>query len=129
MLPLIDADQQQQVQATTREAIGTFDARFEAAYLAVMRSEDKAQIKALFAVMACNGANFTLPFRTLGGASGGPNAEAGLKAVLKDRNSAPPGLPTGGRDWRGTVRISCSVARPCARPIRPIFPATTGSRR
>ncbi|ACB94640.1 protein adenylyltransferase SelO [Beijerinckia indica] len=92
LLPLI-ADDQQQALPMAQKSIGTFDAHFEAAYLAAMRrklglftqqEEDKALIKTLFATMARNGADFTLTFRALSQAAASQDAEDRLRSLFKD---------------------------------------------
>jgi len=92
LLPLLAEDQDAAVKAA-HEALNTFNARFEAAYVTGLRGKlgllrpdasDSALAQDLLDCMARNGADFTLTFRFLCDASEKPDAEASVRSLFAE---------------------------------------------
>jgi uncharacterized protein YdiU (UPF0061 family) len=92
LLPLLGEDQEKAV-ATAQESLSAFAPRFEAAYVAGLRRKiglsttrdgDAAVIQDLLTLMAENGADFTLTFRTLCDAAQGAEGHASVRALFAD---------------------------------------------
>jgi uncharacterized protein YdiU (UPF0061 family) len=92
LLPLLDEDQEKSV-ATAQESLSAFAPRFEAAYamglrrkigLSTPRDGDAEVIQDLLTLMADNGSDFTLTFRTLCDAAQGGEGHASVRALFAD---------------------------------------------
>ncbi|WP_034995667.1 protein adenylyltransferase SelO [Beijerinckia mobilis] len=127
LIPLIDPDPQQAL-TLARAAIAGFDARFQEAYLTVMRKkfgfftqqeEDAALIKNLFAAMARSGADFTLTFRALSEAAADPEQEEAVRRLFANAEDASAFLDA----WR--KRLEREEAEPGTRreAMRAVNPA------
>jgi uncharacterized protein YdiU (UPF0061 family) len=92
LLPLLAEDKDAAVKEA-QEVIGAFGTRFEAAYTAGLRRklgllqpgpDDLSLAQDLLERMAGNGADFTLTFRHLSDAAGGPEADAAVRGLFTD---------------------------------------------
>ncbi len=92
LLPLLAEDENAAL-ASAEEALAVFGPRFEAAYLgglrrklglATEREGDAALAQDLLKTMAADGADFTLTFRALCDAAGGPEGDAAMRALFAD---------------------------------------------
>jgi uncharacterized protein YdiU (UPF0061 family) len=117
LLPLFDADRREAL-GWAQQAIDGFSARFEAAYLEVMRAKlglltahegDGALIDGLLAAMAAGEADFTRTFRALVTVADDPAAEVQVRAEFKSA--------TGYDDWsvRWRARLAAETVAPSAR--------------
>jgi uncharacterized protein YdiU (UPF0061 family) len=107
LLPVIDEDREKAVDIA-QEAINSYPAKFEAAFLAGYRKKlglstvedgDAALAKSLMDVMAANKADFTLTFRALSEAAGDLAGETKLRALFEDGTALDDWLV----DWRARL--------------------------
>ena len=104
LLPLLAENQETAVEMAN-EALGEFASRFETAYASGLRrklglfyerQDDIALARDLLDRMARNGADFTLTFRRLSDAAGGPAADTVVRSLFTD--------PTAYDDWASKWR-------------------------
>jgi uncharacterized protein YdiU (UPF0061 family) len=104
LLPLIAEDREKAVDIA-QEAINSYPAKFEAAFIAGYRKKlglfsaedgDAVLVKQLMDVMAANKADFTLTFRGLSEAAGDPAADAKVRALFED----PAAFDGWAAEWR-----------------------------
>ncbi|HKU97503.1 MAG TPA: YdiU family protein [Vineibacter sp.] len=128
LLPLLGDDADAAV-ATAQEAIDTFPARFEAAWLAGLRRKlglaqahdgDKALAQDLLDRMAANSADFTLTFRHLSDAvDGDPAASAAVRGQFDD----PTAFDVWAAPWRQRLAQEGRTAAQCRADMRAANPA------
>ncbi len=105
LVPLLAEDQKEAI-SLAQKALGGFEAAFQAAWLTNMRAKlglttehqgDAALVKALFDIMAQNGADFTRTFRALGDAS---TAQPGEQPAVRDLFIDPTACDRWIETWR-----------------------------
>jgi uncharacterized protein YdiU (UPF0061 family) len=135
LLPLLGDDEDAAIGAA-QEAIDTFRARFEAAYLAGLRrklglaqeregdmtlGQDLALAQGLLDCMAENKADFTLTFRRLSDAAGaGPDADGPLRSLFDD----PAAFDGWAAKWRQRLAQQAGTGaerRAAMRAVNPAF--------
>jgi uncharacterized protein YdiU (UPF0061 family) len=117
LLPLLAEDEAAAVREA-EDALSTYAGRFEAAFhdglrtklgLASAQEGDLALARDLLAVMAANGADFTLTFRALGAAAGGQAESERVRERFINPTAIDPWLAR----WR--ERLSAEAGTPAAR--------------
>lgn len=127
LLPVIDEDRERAVDIA-QEAINTYPAKFEAAFIAGYRRKlglftaedgDAALAKQLMDVMAASRADFTLTFRALSEAAGDPGADARVRELFDN----PAAFDAWAVEWR--ARLARDGGDPSARAaaMRAVNPA------
>jgi uncharacterized protein YdiU (UPF0061 family) len=128
LLPLLSEDQDRAV-AQAQEALGTFTARFEAAFHAGMRKKlglfteresDLALIRDLLTAMAENQADFTLTFRRLSDAAATPDEDEAVGRLFANR-SAYDEWATRWRQRLGEEPKDGATRRAAMRAVNPAF--------
>ncbi len=117
LLPIIAEDREKAIDIA-QEAINSYPARFEAAFIAGYRQklglfdardEDAALVKELMDVMAASKADFTLTFRGLAEAAGDTEADAKVRTLFDDASAFDGWLV----QWR--ARLAQEGGDPAAR--------------
>jgi serine/tyrosine/threonine adenylyltransferase len=129
MLPHLGSDADSALGAA-REAIGTFPARFAAAYLKGLRrklglmeerTEDLALAQDLLDRMAKNGADFTLTFRRLSDSAGaGPDADGPVRSLFDDP-AAFDGWAVGWRQRLAREEAAAAERQAVMRTVNPAY--------
>jgi len=130
LLPALveEAGSEEAAVAAANETLTAFEPQFEAARIAGLRRKlgllteregDAALAEDLLERMAANRADFTLTFRKLCDAAGGPEGDAGVRTLLAD----PGAFDAWAHGWRARLAQEPENAQAIAAAMRRVNPA------